>query len=91
MGWRNDRRTVDAVLRAGCVKEAETPPDDACMIARRAADRLLPCCAQLLRDYGRCTLLHHCAAGNMVVETAALRPPSYDDLRQIVATAEFYF
>ncbi|KZT76032.1 hypothetical protein F511_46944 [Dorcoceras hygrometricum] len=74
------------------------------MIARRAADRLLPCCAQLLRDYGRRTLLvgarsplvspidaplvgasqRHCAA-------LVAAKQSGDDLRQNVATAEFYF
>ncbi|KZT76130.1 hypothetical protein F511_46845 [Dorcoceras hygrometricum] len=32
-----------------------------------------------------------CDARNMVAAAAAVRPPSGDDLRQIVATAEFYF
>ncbi|KZV07063.1 hypothetical protein F511_45456 [Dorcoceras hygrometricum] len=118
MGWRNDRRTVDAVVRAGCAKEAETPSADACMIARRAADRLLPCCAIMadarcwlahdhrwFRPLMRHWLAHHsaivprlsrpsarpCAARNMVAAATAVRPPSGDDLRQIVATAECYF
>ncbi|KZT76139.1 hypothetical protein F511_46836 [Dorcoceras hygrometricum] len=35
--------------------------------------------------------LRPCAARDLLAAAAAVRPPSGDDLRQIVATVEFYF